>query len=91
MNQVSNTDVATADREMEEKANRAKEMLSRRYRGITNEQVRWLYVFLLVLYSLNSNLIRLDSYLLRCSRRNKCLRNSMPYQNVTFELYKSQV
>jgi len=32
--------VAAADKEMEERANRAKELLSRRYHGLKNHQVR---------------------------------------------------
>ena len=32
-------DVALADKEMEERANRAKELLSMRYKGLKNEQV----------------------------------------------------
>ena len=32
--------VAAADKEMEERANRAKELLSRRYHGLKNQQVR---------------------------------------------------
>jgi hypothetical protein len=32
--------IASADKEMEERAKRAKELLSQRYRGLRNEQVR---------------------------------------------------
>jgi hypothetical protein len=32
--------VAAADKEMEERANRAKELLSQRYRGLKKQQVR---------------------------------------------------
>jgi hypothetical protein len=37
--------VAAADKEMEERANRAKELLSRRYHGLKNQQVGWCCVF----------------------------------------------
>jgi hypothetical protein len=49
--------VAAADKEMEERANRAKELLSRRYVGLKRQQVRislsWLYSFPILA---NSNL-----------------------------------
>ena len=37
--QFSEDAVAAADKEMEERANRAKELLSRRYHGLKNQQV----------------------------------------------------
>ena len=33
--------VAAADKEMELRANRAKELLSQRYKGLKSNQVRW--------------------------------------------------
>lgn len=36
-------DVALADKEMEERANRAKELLSMRYKGLRHEQVSSLF------------------------------------------------
>ena len=41
--QFSEDAVAAADKEMEERANRAKELLSRRYHGLKNHQVCILY------------------------------------------------
>ena len=41
--QFSEDAVAAADKEMEERANRAKELLANRYHGLKNQQVRLLY------------------------------------------------
>jgi hypothetical protein len=37
--QIDEEAVAAADKEMEERANRAKELLSKRYRGLKTQQV----------------------------------------------------
>jgi hypothetical protein len=39
--QFSEDAVAAADKEMEERANRAKELLANRYHGLKNQQVRF--------------------------------------------------
>jgi hypothetical protein len=38
--QIDDEAVAKADKEMEERANRAKDLLSQRYRGLKSQQVR---------------------------------------------------
>jgi len=38
---IDDAAVAEADKEMEERANRAKELLSQRYRGLKAHQVSW--------------------------------------------------
>lgn len=57
--------MASADKEMEERAKRAKELLSQRYRGLRSEQVRFSMdvLFLLrSLYSAGSHLEDLDFF-----------------------------
>jgi hypothetical protein len=39
-NQIDEEAVAAADKEMEERANRAKDLLSQRYKGLKTQQVR---------------------------------------------------
>jgi hypothetical protein len=43
--QFSEDAVAAADKEMEERANRAKELLANRYHGLKNQQVRTSLIF----------------------------------------------
>lgn len=38
--QIDDEAVVAADKEMEQKANRAKDLLSQRYKGLKNQQVR---------------------------------------------------
>lgn len=45
---IDDAAVAAADKEMEERANRAKELLSMRYKGLKAQQVRCIIAFVLV-------------------------------------------
>jgi hypothetical protein len=46
-NQIDDDAVAAADKEMEERANRAKELLSQRHKGLKSMQVSFLLLFYL--------------------------------------------
>jgi hypothetical protein len=55
--------VAAADKEMEERANRAKELLSQRHKGLRVQQVRALCVRCIRSLSVLPWLVRITSYL----------------------------
>ncbi len=54
-------DVASADKEMEERAKRAKELLSMRYKGMRHEQVSTSIIWYFIFHRLNPNVMQFNS------------------------------